>query len=298
MIDAHATEQAGLPHKLTPGQAEPVMALPDKLTPGLRGRDIPPPPSAGGQEIRITIQGEGGPQITITLRAPDHGEMANIAPHAAVSAPAVESHPIALQPITHSIAHSHVAGVSVKAPDTQAEAVPSTTLVLNHLFQSKGEQIDIAERRFGIHEQLDKAMQEAFAPMMQSIDPAIFQQATRIVHQVMAELLSGNTILAVPADEIMQIRDAMVDTALMEVKNTKGKSQQFNPNALRQSLGNHPLVLDFKQMHRPSHGHYTNMKYHPRTGVESNTKFGANVAHHGKVDEIQRGQMADAAIDY
>jgi len=262
----------------------PHAGLPQQLTPAQRGRDAPPQPSAGGQSIRITVDGQNQQPVTITLRAPEREQ--------------AHERPAGSRPVqAHDVSHSHVAGVSVKQPDTPQQAVPSTTLALNHMFQSKDEQIDRAEKRFTIHESVDQAMQQAFAPMMQSIDPKVFQQATRVVHQVMAELLSGNILMAVPMEEIMQIRDVMVDTAAMAVKNYEGK-EPFNVQSLRRTLETHPLVIDFKQMHRPSHSHKTTMQYHPRTGVESRTVFGANVSHHGRVEESQRGRMADATVDY
>lgn len=266
----------------------PAADLPHRLTPPQRGRDVPPSPTHGGQEIRITIDSQGSRPLTITLRQPEQN---------LTHARPAEGHASAAQPQAHDISHSHVAGVSVKQPDANQQVVPSTTLALNHLFQSKGEQMELAEKRFTIHESLDQAMQQAFAPMMQSIDPQVYQQATRVVHQVMAELLAGNILMAVPMEDIIQVRDAMVDTAAMAVKNYEGK-EPFNVQSLRRTLETHPLVIDFKQMHRPAHSHETTMQYHPRTGVESRTVFGANVSHHGRVEEYQRGRMADATVDY
>lgn len=246
-------------------QAQQTAALPDRLTPLQSGRTLPPPVTPGGQEIRITIQQAGQRPLSILIRTPARKKEVP-----ALQSPETEpaKDKTKLMDPAATVTHSHVAGIGISPVlQSQQQIVPSTTLILNHLFQTRSEQMDLMEKRLAIHESVDHAMKEAFSSLMQSLDPAVYTQINHIVQQVMADLLSGSTILDTPPEHIMKVRDAIVDEAAMQVKN-QGKTTPLNAHSLRNALENHNEVRSFRQNARPgrSKGAGTGpVRYHPNT---------------------------------
>lgn len=272
-------KQQHSPHETA---AELAAALPDRLTPQTplqTGRATPPAPSLGGGEIRLTIEQPGQKPLVITIRTP-----------------AQEAVKDAAQP---TVTHTHLAGIGTLSPRTpDQQIVPTTTVLLNHLFQTRGEQMDAMEKRLMLHEGVDNAMKEAFAPMMQSLDPAIFIQVTRVVNQVMADLLSGNQIFEVDAEELMKVRDAIIDHVKLYVKN-EGKGSNFNIHHLRQSIHNHPEVSQFRQSTRDRKANGKQVNYHPKPDHHRQRHYHRDappVEYEGKLSEATPEQTTEAAM--
>ena len=245
------------------------------------GKSSPPAPTPG-EAITLSIDTGTGQPITISIRTPDQEANRKADIHLEGMADTV---------LGQNITESHTAGISVKLPDNERD-VPTSTLMLNSLFHTSSQQREIAEKRFAIHESIDHGMREAFSEDMQSIDPEVYEKAVKVVHQLMAEMLSGNMLMSVPIDEIMQVKQAMTSKALMYVKNLDNAAS-FCADTLKKTIETHPKVREFKAMHKSTHGHESHMNYHPKTGVKSRTALANHIFHHGTVDEHMHGQMVN-----
>jgi len=216
--------------------------------------------------------------LTITLSFPQA---------AAVNAPNAAP---AIAPVAHQIGGSHIANISLNLPAYATAATGMGAGALTTLasdassFNTPDNQLAALRRMFELHEMMEKHVTEGFqknrAPNGLSMEPEIIQKVNQVAHQIVSELMHGNMLMRIPPDDIMHLMDHVRDHALLYVNGLKGKDD-FCMNTLKAHVMNHPKVKSFKEKHDPRNGHWTNMKYHPDTGMPSNTVLSAHMEHFG-----------------
>lgn len=246
------------------------------------GHSVPPPIAAGGGSINLTIDTGNGTPISLAIRVPE-------APMRAVAQPTSYAGKMAESLFGYTTQNAHVAGTSVMLPN-QYRDQPSTTLMLNQLFPTPTPQLEVAQARFTMHESIDTGMKQLATPAEQSTDQ--FRDALKAVHQVMAELVTGNMMMNVPPDEIRELQHTVMHKAMEQLKQGD-PAKPFCAHTLKTTMKSHHKVKSFLQMHHPQHGHHTNMHYHPVTGVQSKTVLANHLHHDGKVEEHMHGQMVN-----
>lgn len=238
-----------------------------------------PPPIAAGQSISLTIDTGNGQPISLSLRVPP-------APERAAPAPTSYAGKMAESVFGYTTQGTHVAATSAMLP-SQYREVPSTTVMMNQLFPTPTPALEVAQRRFTMHQGIDADMGKQQQP---DHHPDRFKEALKAVHQVMAEMLTGNMMMNVPPEEIRELAHAVMHKALEQLK-SGDPAKPFCAHTLKSTMKSHPKVKHFKEMHDPKHGHHTNMAYHPVTGVQSKTALSNHLHHCGKVEEIEHGKM-------
>lgn len=208
-------------------------------------------------------------------------------------------------PAINSISGSHIANITINlalpsnlAPASAGTAqVGDNALTIDNSFNTHDTQMAIIRRLHAIHEQLDTTMNKAFGTQQPPLPGELVKQANQVAHRVMAELVHGNMALRVSPEDLNHLFDHIRDHALQYMNGIKNPAD-FCADKMKAHIMNHPKVRAFKEKHDPRHGHWTNMKYHPDTGMPSHTVLSAHMEYRGPADFHDHGAYVGTHMDH
>lgn len=234
--------------------------------------------------------------ISINIAVPMQAEAAQSKPIDAINK--VNAAHVANITVNLKFAGAPGAVMDAKAADSGGSApLSDQALTTDQSFNTHDTQMATIRRLHAIHEQLDVTMSKGFSEQKPPLPNEVARKATQVAHQVMAELVRGNMALRIAPDDLNTLFSHIRDHALQYINGLKNPAD-FCADTMKKTIMNHPKVQKFKEKHDPRHGHWTNMKYHPDTGVPSKTVLSAHMEYRGQADYHSHGAYIESHPDH
>lgn len=192
---------------------------------------------------------------------------------------------------------SQLANISVHMPTLKDVHQQRSMLTADTSFNTHDQVLVNVLRTREIHDQIDGYMNALMERGDLSMDQDILNKINQVAHQVVADLLRGNMAMIVGPNDLHMLFDHIRDYAVMHVNGLKD-AYDFCPEKLKHAIMNHPKVRSFKEKHDPRHGHWSNMRYHPDTGIPSNTVIATHLEHFLPHFESYHGHAGHGSMVY